>query len=241
MSEKNADGTDKVPNPQVDPFEELKGKVDDNGVPRHPEERADYYKTKFSESSKGAQDLLKQKQDLEKENADLKKPKFTQDELSNIIPGYDLLTPDQQKAIFESWSNQQRDLDELKGQVATMQDRQIFEDGFKELIKTEEFSILKKHRDSFKKYAYLDEYRGIDDLMIIARNYIMEKKLYTQKPEEENPKDPDRPGLDANRGGIRPAPKHTGFTPEEITTMRTKDPQRYNRLAAEGKLKVKED
>ena len=241
MPDKIKDGEN--PNPLKDPFEELKGQFDDNGIPKHPEERAEYYKTKFGESSKGVQDLLEKNRDLARENEDLKKPKFTQDELNKIIPGYDLLAPEQQKAIFESWSNQQRDLESLKQSVAEISDRQIFEDGFKELTKTEEFSILKKHRDAFKKYAYSDQYRGIDDLMIIARNYIMEKKLYSQpeNPEGDKPKDPERPGLDSGRSGIRPSGKSEGYTEAQLSEMRTKNPQEYNRLAAAGKLKVKDE
>lgn len=234
------DGELTPPNPN-DPYEDLKGQLDEHGVPKHPEERAEFYKTKFSESARGVEALVDKNKNLEKENEDLKKPKFTQDELSKMIPGYNDLAPDQQKAIFESWSNMQRDLDGLKESVATMADRQIFEDGFKALIKDQEFSILKKHKDSFKNYAYSDEYRGIDDLMIIARNYIMEKKLFNpdnQEPKEEKPV--ERNGLDSTRGGAKPSMKNDGFSAEEISEMRTKDPQKYNRLAASGKLNVKD-
>lgn len=229
------------PNSPKDQYEELKGQVDEGGVPKHPEERAEYYKTKFGESTKGVQELLTKNQNLARENEDLKKPKFTQDELSTLIPGYNQLAPEQQKAIFESWSNMQRDLDGLKNSVASIADRQAFEDGFKNLVRMEEFSVLKKHKDLFKAYAYSDEYKDIDDLSIIARSYIMEKKLYTpgeQAPVE--PKEPERPGLDTTRGGFKPSNKEEGFTQEEVAAMRTSDPQKYNRLAAAGKLKVKD-
>lgn len=242
MSDKPKDG-ELTPNPSNDPFEELKGQLDEKGIPKHPEERAEYYQTKFSESARGVQTLVEKNKDLEREIGELKKPKFTQDELSKLIPGYDNLAPEQQKAIFESWSNMQRDLDGLKQSVATIADRQIFDDGFRALIKNPEFVILKKHKDSFKDYAYSDEYRGIDDLTIIARNYIMEKKLYENpNPTPPNPENPvDRPGLDTNRGGIRKPVVTGGFTAQEIADMRTKDPQKYNRLAAAGKLTIKEE
>ena len=244
MLEKNADGTDKIPNPPVDPFEALKGQVDDAGIPKHPEERAEYYKTKFSESSRGAQELLTKNQTLAKENEDLKKPKFTQEELSSLIPGYDKLAPEQQKAIFESWSNTQRELDSLKSDVAAITDRQVFEDGFKNLVKIEEFSILKKHKSAFKDYAYSDAYRAIDDLSVIARSYIMEKKLYDATPkdpaDQPAPKDAGNPGLDSSRGGKPAAPAGT-YTLEEAAALRKDNPREYNRLAAAGKLKIKEE
>lgn len=226
-------------------YEELKGKVDEHGIPLHPEERADYYREKFGNSTNEAQRLSSRLKDLETENEELKKPKFTQDELSKQIPGYDQLAPEQQKAIFESWNNTQRDMDSLKQTVAVLTDRQVFEDGFKALVKSAEFVHLKKRKEDFRTYAYSDQYRGIDDLTIIARNYIMEKKLYAEKsdtpPDGIKPSSPDRPGLDTNRGANKPSVNVGAYTAAEVAEMRQKDPKKYNRLAADGKLKIKEE
>ena len=238
------DGEIIAPNPEVDPYESLKGQKDEHGIPKHPEERADYYKDKFSNSTAEAQKFASRTKELEEENELLKKPKFTQDELATMIPGYKDLAPEQQKAIFDSWSNTQRNLDSLTQTVAELTDRQVFEDGFKALVKMEEFSILKKKKESFKSYAYSDQYRGIDDLTIVARSYIMENKLFAEQAKEteveQKPTDAGRPGLDTNRGGTKPPVKNGQFTAEEIAEMRTSDPKRYNRLAAEGKLTVKD-
>jgi hypothetical protein len=225
---------------EIDQYEELKGVKDDSGIPKHPQERADYYQTKFSESSRGAQELLNQNQNLNKEIEELKTPKFTPDELSKMIPGYDQLAPEQQKAIFDSWSNTQRDLDTLKNQVAVLTDKQVFEDGFKNLVKTEQYSVLRKHKADFKDFAYSDEYRGIDDLAIITDSYIMKKKLYA--PTDKDPKDPnepaDRPGLEATKSGYKPTPAVGGMTAAQAAELRKTNPQKYNALAATGKLKI---
>lgn len=224
---------------EKDPYEELKGQVDESGVPKHPEERAEYYRTKFGESTRGAQELLNKNQELSKELEDLKTPKFTQDELSKIIPGFDQLAPDQQKAIFESWSNDRRDIENLTRQVAILTDRQVFEDDFKALVKKEQYSILKKRKEDFKAFAYSDEYRGINDLAIIADSYIVKKKLYETAPSEPKaPNSTERPGLEATKTGYKPAPTVGTMTAEQAAELRQKDPQKYNALAAAGKLKI---
>ncbi len=240
MSEIKKDGEDDAPN-LIDPYEELKGKNDDHGVPLHPKEQADYYKAKFGNSTTEAQRLAEANKNLLSENEELKKPKFTQDELSKMIPGYDELSAEQRTAIFNSWSNTQRDMDNLKQTVATMADRQIFEDGFKALVKNEKFSILKKYKEDFRNYAYSDQYRAIDDLMIIARSYVMEKDLNNDSKEPVDKEPVERPGLDTTTRPPKPTSSDKGFTAQELETMRKSDPKRYNDLALAGKLKIKEE
>lgn len=241
MEEKKDDLENKSNLLENDPYESLKGVKDDNGVPKHPQERADYYQTKFSESSRGAQELLNKNQSLANEVEELKKPKFTQDELSKMIPGYDTLAPEQQKAIFESWSNTQRDMESLRNSVAILTDRQVFEDDFKTLVKKEQYSLLKKRKEDFKTFAYSDEYRGINDLAIIADSYIVKNKLYETATDKE-PKAPkentDRPGLEATKSGYKPTSTVSTMTVDQAAELRKTNPQKYNALAAAGQLRI---
>ena len=208
---------------------DLKGKVDEKGVPLDAEERSEYYKnlseendSKFKNSSKGAQELLNKNKDLEQENGRLK---------ANRDPS-------------QGGEVSQKDLDDLKTRQdeverkqAISDNKQAFASQFKTLVGKEEFKNIKSQRDSFEAYAYQDENLSTP-IEVLARSFQVEKGLIkAQKPDEN---DEGRPGIEEGTGGgsnNQPSGKK-GFTSAQAEKLRTEDPRKYNRLARDGKLNI---
>jgi len=233
-------GANPTPNP-TDIYAELRGKKDANGIPQHPEERAEFYKKKFADSSAGAQQLLEENKRLKEQTESQQaqsRDKFTETDLSREIPDWDILTMEQKKAMINSMGSLMKDLEKVKAQVAEIVDEREFEKTFKKVTSEPEFLIIKKHKREFRDYAYQDSNLNVP-LPILARSFLVDKNLIGAKPPETN-QDAGLSGLDSGSGGDRKAPPKTGYTSEEMETIRKTDPKKYNRLAREGKLVLKD-
>lgn len=230
------------PNPQggqdgnSDPFADLRGKLDSNGVPLHPEEKAQYYERKFKDSSKGAQELLEKNKTLAEENDRLKNT-YVPPAPNN--PSGDPYAPKNVDVL-------QKTVSDLQKTVASLLDNQQFERGWRSLILKPEFAKLAEHEADFKEFAYQNENLN-SPLPILAKAFMVDNGLFGQSV--PNPQDPDpsddqdagNPGLEGGTGGgDAPAPSEPGYTAEEAAKMRQEDPKKYARLIREGKLKFKE-
>lgn len=244
MSEdKNPTGDEGGGNPTPTPtdhYAELRGKKDDKGVPLHPEEKADFYQKKFSDSSAGAQQLLEDKKRLLEENQTLKTKNdtYSADELRNAIPEFDNLTLEQQKAVINSFGSLKRDLEDVKSQVAEIIDERVFESTFRKVTSEPEFEIIKKYKREFKEYAYQTENVNVP-LALLAKSFMVDKKLIGNQAKPDDNADAGRPGMDSGAGGTRQEPKKAGYSAEELEKIRKEDPKKYNRLAREGKLTLR--
>jgi hypothetical protein len=237
------DGEIPTPTP-TDIYANLRGQKDESGIPLHPEERADYYKTKFAESTRGVESLrdenkkLKEQQEFNNKN----KEQYTEDELSRAIPDWDILTIEQKRAMVNSMGTLKRDLETIKAQVAEIVDEREFEKIFKKVTSEPEFEIIKKHKADFKIYAYQDENLNVP-LPILAKSFLVDKRLIgnyaPEIPKDPNP-DAGLKGMDVGAGGDRKPPVNGGYTVEEIEKIRTEDPKKYNRLAREKKLTLRD-
>lgn len=207
---------------------DLKGKVDEQGVPLDSSERAEYYKklaeendSKFRNSSKGAQELLDQKKVLEQENERLK---INRD-------------PSQEDKVSQS------DLDEMKKRQeeierkqAIQENKQAFASQFKALVAKEDFENIKGHRESFEAYAYQDENLSTQ-IEVLARSFQVEKGLIKNKVKND---DEGRNGIENGTGGgdHNKQPAKKGYTSEQAEVIRKEDPRKYNRLVKEGKMRI---
>ena len=231
MSNPNPNGDDPTKNgDQTNPSgTDLKGKVDEQGVPLDAEERAEYYKklseendSKFRNSSKGAQELLDQKKVLEKENERLK---------TNRDPSHGGEVS--QKDLDDLKTRQ----DEVERKQAIADNKQAFASQFKALIGKEEFKNIQSQRDSFESYAYQDENLQTP-IEVLARSFQVEKGLIKDQKTDEN--DEGRPGIEEGTGGgsnNQPSGKK-GYTSAQAEKLRKEDPRKYNRLVRDGKLNI---
>ncbi len=202
----------------------LKGKTDEHGIPLDPEEARDYYRRKFSDSSRGAQELLTEKERLARENEEMNR-KIQQ------------LEDPHHKEEFVPKS----ELEETNRKLAELQARQEYEDNRKlvaaeiaELVKQEEFKPLQSHKKALLEYAYEGDNVGAK-LPVLARSFMVERKLIVAPKEEETP----RPGLEGENGSTRTTePKKEGYTSQEAEDMRKNDPRKYMRLTQEGKMNI---
>ena len=228
------------PNPNVDDLtkngdptnpngtEDLKGKVDEQGVPLDSSERADYYKkladdndTKFKNSSKGAQDLLNKNKGLEQENERLKTNR----------------NPSQEDKVSQSdLDEMKKRQDEFERKQAIQENKQAFASQFKELVAKDDFENIKGHRESFEAYAYQDENLSTQ-IEVLARSFQVEKGLLKVQKKDD---DEGRGGIEDGTGGgdHNKQPAKKGYTSLQAETIRKEDPRKYNRLVKEGKMKI---
>jgi len=257
-------GTATDPKDMPSPKENLKGKKDEQGIPLDPDERADFYKDKFVDSSRGANTLLEKNKVLEEENNQLKdtnpddqpivtpKPEqkpYTAEDLKKSIPGWNNLNIEQQTAILNSYGAMQKDLDSIKETVAGIVDTQAYQTNFTKLVNQPEFSKIAERKEKFREYAYREEHLNTP-LDVLAKAFIVDEGLIETKPEpnpdpeqkpaaEDKNKDAGNEGLESGSGGSKnPSSNKEGFTTEEAAKMRKEDPKKYNRLSREGKMKI---
>ena len=102
------------------------------------------------------------------------------------------------------------------------------------LEETKERIRKKSGEQAFKDFACSPENRGQKNLANLAKQFLYEE------PTLESPKEPEnKPGLETATGGPKTTaiPKK-GFTPEEARELRKRDPQKYNKLVSEGRMKI---
>lgn len=211
------------------------------------EQRALYYKDRAEASTNGFNKFKTDKDtEISKLNKDLEEAKkekekdggkrtLTEEELEEQIPGYGGLSEREKELVKNTIAPFAKNVSTLQNQVATIVDQQRFKEEFNELITQEDYKILAKHRDAFKKFAYKDENLNTP-MSVLADSYIFKNKLSTEDPNETPEEKAKREGLEDGTGGDhRQAPKN-GMTAEELSKLRTSDPKRYNRLARQHKL-----
>ncbi len=229
-----------------DPWEELRGQKDDNGVPQHPEEKADFYKKKANNSTAEAQRIMSQNKDLAQENGMLKtnsqNAQNTVNDMASKVPDWEKLSPQQQQSILTSYGTLQKDLVSVKSQVAKIVDKQEFDNGYNLLVQDESFNRLSEYKDEFISKSYEEENLRTP-LKTLAIAFLAEKGVWGLKSKEEKkkPADEGRSGLDSSGAGNQapPAKKDT-YTTAQAKELRETDPRKYNRLLMDKKLNIED-
>ncbi len=93
------------------------------------------------------------------------------------------------------------------------------------------YKELDGHEAEFRSFSMKESRRGLDFEDLVA------SFLYTV---EKTPKAPTQKGAMLNRpnGGGPIKPQQTGYTPQQIGTLRKTDQKKYNELVAKGIIKV---
>lgn len=211
------------------------------------EQRALYYKDRAEASTNGFNKFKTDKDtEISKLNKDLEEAKkdkgnnggqrtLTEEELEAQIPGYGGLSEREKDLVKNTIAPFAKNVNALEGQVSKLLDQERFKEEFNDLTSQDEYKVLAKHKDAFKKFAYQDENLNTP-MSILADSYIYKNKLEGGSGESEEQKR-EREGLENGNGGgsNHNAPKN-GMTATELAKLRTSDPKRYNRLAKEHKL-----
>jgi len=208
------------------------------------EQRALYYKDRAEASTNGF-NKFKTEKDTEistlsksleeaKKGNDGGRRTLTEEELEKQIPGYGGLSDREKDLVKNTIAPFAKNVNALEGQVAKLLDQERFKEEFNDLVSKDEYKVLAKHKDAFKKFAYQDENLNTP-MALLADSYIFRNKLSTDNETPEQKR--EREGLEAGNGGgsNHNAPK-TEMNATELSNLRTSDPKRYNRLAREHKL-----
>lgn len=162
-----------------------------------------------------------------KKELEIKSSTLFEKELSQN-PDFDLMT-DEEKAEYRHTKQMEKDLAILKAKEKMREDYRMLPLNIKEAINT------RGGYDNFRDYACLPENIGQRNLLNLAKSFLYEEK---EIPEEE-PEIPVNPGIEIGTGGEKTEPViKEGFTVDEIKYIRQNEPDRYIKLAKEGKLKI---
>ena len=233
---------------QSNPWDKLKGQRDANGVPLHPDEKADYYKQKSDDSNREANKIIEQNKSLSAENEQLKTPvppvqgnaMNTANDLASKIPNWNALSTEQQTAMLNSFGTLHSDLETIKRQVAEMVDKQDFDKGYNALIQDPQFSKVADFKEEFIAKSY-EQDNLKTPLKILATAFLAEKGLWGAKANDKPNGDEGLSGLDTGSGGDQTPPTSPNtYSSVEAAELRQSDPKKYARLIREKKLTIKD-
>ena len=150
-------------------------------------------------------------------------------ELKEKYPYWDDMTEEEKREAKEKLADKKR--------LAILEAKEKWRDDYASLLEETKERIRKKSGEqAFKDFACSPENRGQKNLANLAKQFLYEEP----KPASESPKEPEnKPGLETATGGPKTTaiPKK-GFTPEEARELRKRDPQKYNKLVSEGRMKI---
>lgn len=186
-------------------------------------EKEDWQK-KFSDSARGAQALLDEKKLLEAKLDEMSSKSLSDDEFSKHIPNWDYMTEGEKEANKRAMvlEKQLASHSTILNQLA---EEKAWEADFGKTIKSN--PELKDYQDEFKDYAYQNI--DVKNLDILAKAFLSDKR----------PSEPAKPklGLEKPSSGTKTVRENNSYSQEELTELRTKDPDRYRELIKSGKIK----
>jgi len=218
---------------------------EDAGKDKKPDAKADdekgveYWKNKFTESSREAQVLAEREKETKRKLEEATKPKeVTDDLMKQKYPDWDSYD-DGVKAALKNTVVQDQKITALEqGQSEYLNERkwQSQIDGFlAENDETEKISI--KDKDAFKKYCNKPERKGMN-LDILAAAFAYE--VGTTAPAKPEKKKGSMLETGSGQGATQ---KHKTdkkeYTADDAKMLRQNNPKEYERLVRSGKLDIK--
>lgn len=192
------------------------------------------YKKKFGESTRENQRILEESKQKEEKIAELEvkltdsQRTLSEKELKAKYPNWEFLDEEEKKKAKEDFEKEKR-LKVLEAKAKWRDDFQSLPEEIKEKIEK------KGGETAFKDFACSPENRGQKSLGNLSKQFLYEEVL--PEPSPETPNDPV--GLESGTGGPKtPIIPEKGYTSEEAKALREKDSKKYNRLVAEGKMKI---
>jgi len=218
--------------------DEDKKKTDEDQKPKDKsDETAEYWKNKFSDSTREAQIERERRKKAEEERDELAKPKeITDDLMKEKYPDWD----NYDEAVKVTLKNQIK----LEQEVTTLKQSQneyLNERKWDSQIKsfldeneeTEVYSI--KDKDAFKKFCSRPDRKGMN-LDVLAKAYLFDAK-------DEGKPTPKKGSMLENGSGQGASKKHTTdkkeYTADDAKRLRENNPKEYERLIKSGELNIK--
>jgi hypothetical protein len=213
----------------------------DKSKDKKPDEEkgADYWKNKFTESSRENQLERERREQAEKRAEELSKPKeVTDDLMKQKYPDWDNYDDGVKAALKNTVVQEQKIAALEKGQSEYHNERkwQSQIDGF--LAENDETEkIVIKDKDAFKKYCNKPERKGMS-LDILAAAFAYE--VGTTAPAQPAKKKGSMLETGSGQGATN---KHKTdkkeYTAEDAKMLRLNNPKEYERLVRSGKLDIK--
>jgi len=193
------------------------------------------YKKKFGESTNENQRILQDNAQLLREKAELEsklrdsQQTLSEQELKDKYPAWDSLSPDEQKILAEDFEKDKR--------LKVLEAKEKWRDDYAKLPVETKAKIAKKGgEETFKDFACSLDNRGQTNLSNLAKQFLYEEPAETPP---STPAEEVHPGLETGTGGgTPPPPKKEGFTAIQAAEMRIKDPKKYAKLVAEGRMTI---
>lgn len=183
-----------------------------------PEETVDYWKNKFSQSSREA-NLLREAEEARKkaEQDSTKQP--TESDLRQAFPSWDGMTETEKDLARESLVT--RRMAESAGKLSQEQQAINSWNTSIELAIASNDALLGKEQ-LFRQFASQPKYRGTDMTLLV--DAFLHKNAPAPAPA---PAPTPRPGLEPGNGGPRTPDKPKTLSADELKAMRTTDPKGY--------------
>lgn len=203
------------------------------------EKGAEYWKQKFTESSREAQILAEREKEAKRKLEEATKPKEITDEtMKQKYPDWDNYD-DGVKAALKNTVIQEQKINELeKGQSEYLNERKWqgqIDSFLAENDETEKIVI--KDKEAFKKYCNKPERKGMN-LDILAAAFAYEVGTTAPAKPEKKKGSMLESGSGAGATGKHKTDKKE-YTAEDAKMLRQNNPKEYERLVRSGKLDIK--
>lgn len=214
---------------------------DDKGKKKpetNPEDTAEYWKTKFQESSREAQIIAEREKEAKAKLEEATKPKeITDDLMKEKYPDWDAYD-DGVKAALKNQVKLEQEVTTLKKSQSEYHNERKWDSQINSFLdentETEKYPI--KDREAFRKFVSKPERKGMN-LDVLAAAFVYEVGSTTPKPEKK------KGSMLESGSGQGATQKHKSdkkeYTAEDAKLLRENNPREYERLVRSGKLDIK--
>lgn len=233
---------DDTPDEEVDETPDDEPNDDPDEKPKaKPEDTADYWKTKFQESSREAQIIAEREREAKEKLEEATKPKEVTDEtMKKDYPDWDNYDEGVKKAL-KNQAMQAQELAKLQASQSEYHNERKWRgqiDGFlDENNETEKYPIAGKEAE-FRKFVNKPERKGMD-LDVLAAAFVYE--VGSSKPVKEKPK--KKGSMLESGSGAGATGKHKTdkkeLTADDAKRLRENNPREYERKVRSGELDLK--
>lgn len=204
-----------------------------------PEDTAEYWKTKFQESSREAQIIAEREKEVKAKLEEATKPKeITDDLMKEKYADWDSYD-DAVKATLKNQVKLEQEVTALKQSQSEYHNERKWDGKINSFLdensETEKYPI--KDREAFRKFVSKPERKGMN-LDVLAAAFVYEVGTTTPaKPEKK------RGSMLEGGSGQGATQKHKSdkkeYTAEDAKVLRENNPREYERLVRSGKLDIK--
>lgn len=203
-----------------------------------PEDTAEYWKTKFQESSREAQIIAEREKEAKAKLEEATKPKeITDDLMKEKYADWDSYD-DAVKATLKNQVKLEQEVTALKQSQSEYHNERKWDSKINSFLdenaETEKYPI--KDREAFRKFVSKPERKGMN-LDVLAAAFVYEVGSTTSKPEKK------KGSMLESGSGQGATQKHKSdkkeYTAEDAKVLRENNPREYERLVRSGKLDIK--